>query len=156
MTDTPYIEIAEKLIKEGEGLELMPYTCPAGKLTIGYGRNLEDNGITEDEAAYLLMADINRSHNELIRQFAFIQKMDSVRQAVLADMHYNLGLTRLLTFRKMLNALQHQDYDTAAAELKDSRYFNQTGNRAKRNYCIMKFGRIYTREQAIEYFKDQK
>jgi len=37
-----------------EGLRLKPYHCPAGKLTIGIGRNLEDKGITEKEALMLL------------------------------------------------------------------------------------------------------
>jgi len=33
-------------IIEHEGLKLKPYHCPAGKLTIGVGRNLEDKGIS--------------------------------------------------------------------------------------------------------------
>lgn|SRR5690625_376873 len=154
MIDKPYIQIAEELIKEAEDLELKPYRDTVGKLTIGYGRNLEDSGITEEEAKYLLAQDQIRSHNELTGNFAFFQKMDPVRQAVLADMHMNMGLPRLLTFKKMLTACQFQDWDTAAAELMDSKYFRQTHSRAKRNYMMMKFGRIYTREEAVKFFND--
>ena len=48
-------------IKRHEGLRLKPYLCTAGKLTIGYGRNLETNGISGDEAEYLLKNDIERA-----------------------------------------------------------------------------------------------
>ena len=44
----------ENQLIDHEGLELKPYQCTADKLTIGVGRNIEDRGITEDEARYLL------------------------------------------------------------------------------------------------------
>ena len=50
-------KLANQLIKH-EGLRLTPYRCPAGRLTIGIGRNLEDKGITEKEAVMLLKNDI--------------------------------------------------------------------------------------------------
>jgi len=53
-------QLKEKLIRqlrEHEGLRLPPYHCPAGKLTIGIGRNLGDKGITEKEAVMLLEND---------------------------------------------------------------------------------------------------
>lgn len=154
MTDKPYIRIAEELIKEAEDLGLKPYKDTVGKLTIGYGRNLDDNGITAEEARYLLARDQIRSHNELSGNFAFFQNMDPIRQAVLADMHHNMGLTRLLTFKKMLRACQFEDWDQAAIEIENSKYFQQTRSRAKRNYMMMKFGRIYSREEAVKYFND--
>ena len=43
------ISEAEELLKELEGLYLKPYRCPAGKWTIGYGDNLEANGLTAEE-----------------------------------------------------------------------------------------------------------
>jgi GH24 family phage-related lysozyme (muramidase) len=44
------IHKARELLKELEGLYLTPYQCPAGKWTIGYGHNLEANGLTAEEA----------------------------------------------------------------------------------------------------------
>ena len=41
-----------------EGLKLKPYLCTAGKLTIGVGRNIQDRGITYQEAMMLLENDI--------------------------------------------------------------------------------------------------
>jgi len=50
-----------KLLEFEEGLKLKPYKCPAGKLTIGIGRNLEDRGITEQEAQMLLPPGANNN-----------------------------------------------------------------------------------------------
>ena len=43
-----------------EGLKLRAYLCPAGKITVGVGRNLEDAGISEKEALFLLDNDIEQ------------------------------------------------------------------------------------------------
>ena len=107
-----------------------PYRCPAGKLTLGYGRNIEDRGITDAEAEHLLDSDIIKSTSELTSALRFYSQLDDVRQAVLINMHFNLGLTRLLTFRKTLAAIGQDDYETAAAEMLDSRWARQVGQRA--------------------------
>jgi len=57
-------KLTDQLIKH-EGLRLKPYHCPAGKLTIGVGRNLEDKGITEEEAVMLLENDIQECLKDL-------------------------------------------------------------------------------------------
>ena len=48
------------MLKRHEGLRLKPYQDTIGKLTIGYGRNLDDRGISKEEAEYLLRNDISR------------------------------------------------------------------------------------------------
>ena len=57
-------KIKDQLIQH-EGLKLKPYQCPAGRLTIGVGRNLEDKGITEKEAVMLLENDIQECLEDL-------------------------------------------------------------------------------------------
>ena len=49
--------VTEQIIRH-EGFRNKPYKCTANKLTIGYGRNIEDNGITKTEASVLLKNDI--------------------------------------------------------------------------------------------------
>ena len=107
-----------------------PYRCTAGKLTLGYGRNIEDRGITDAEAEHLLDCDIIKSTSELSSALRFYSQLDDVRQAVLINMHFNLGLGRLLTFRKTLAAIGQGDYKTASAEMLDSRWARQVGSRA--------------------------
>ena len=47
-------------------------------------------------------------------------------------MGFNLGLTRLLKFKKFLAALEKKDYETAAIEMMDSRWAVQVKGRANR------------------------
>lgn len=107
-----------------------PHKCPADKLTIGYGRNIEERGISEDEAEYLLNNDIKLSEFELSKAFNWFDNLTPVRQAVLINMHFNMGLTRLKGFIKALTAIERGDYKTAAAEMLDSKWARQVGKRA--------------------------
>ena len=134
-----YIGLAAELIKKHEGLRLKPYKCTAGKLTIGYGRNLEDNGISAYEADVLLNDDIQNCYAQCIK-FPFWNKLNEVRQAVLLDMCYNLGFARLNGFKKMLKALGRLDYKTAAKEMLDSKWARDVKSRATELAELMKYG----------------
>jgi lysozyme len=56
--------LIDELVRD-EGMRTKPYHCTAGKLTIGVGRNIEEVGITEEEARYLLENDLGRVRDEL-------------------------------------------------------------------------------------------
>lgn len=128
--------LQRELIRD-EGLRLKPYHCTAGKLTIGVGRNIEDNGITEQEALYLLDNDITTSRRELSAYRWFVN-LDVRRQEAVINMHFNLGLPRLLSFKKMIAALEEGRYEQAANEALDSRWATQVGERAVRIAQILK------------------
>ena len=122
--------IAKQMLKRHEGLRLTVYQCTAGKKTIGYGRNLEDRGITEAEAETMLDNDIQSIEQGLVASFDFYKDLDDVRKAVLIDLGFNLGMAGLKGFKKMLKALEQGDYSEAAIQLLDSRYTRQVTNRA--------------------------
>ena len=139
-------EIINRLILH-EGLELKPYKCTAGFLSIGVGRNLITNpltaqekkvvgnlshGITYEMAIYLLRHDIKRVLEECRSCFAFWKHLDAERKYALLDMCFNLGLRRLMGFRKMLDALEIGDYRGAAKECLNSKYAKDVGKRAER------------------------
>jgi len=130
-----------KMIKRNEGLRLTPYRCSAGKLTIGYGRNLEDNGITNYEAEVLLAKDINDAR-ESARLFVseIFKTLSLNRQNALIDMALNLGLPRLSQFVKLKSAIIKGDFDKAAAEMLDSKWAKQVGYRAIDDAELMKKG----------------
>jgi len=131
----------EKLINrvvKHEGLMLKPYKCPAGKLTIGVGRNLEDVGITKEEAMFLLENDLDRCHYECLRSFFWYKDLDVDRQGVIQEMCFNLGLARLKTFKKMLLACEIGNYELAAREMLSSLWARQVGKRAETLANIMK------------------
>lgn len=124
-----------------EALRLYPYRCSADKLTIGVGRNLDDKGISKDEAFYLLESDIADVLEDCGR-LDYFNSLDPARQLVVADMVFNLGLARFLRFVKFNAALAIHDYTLAAHEMKDSRWFTQVGRRAKKLHKIMLEGEL--------------
>lgn len=128
MTSAERDAIRAQLIRH-EGLRLFPYTDTVGKVTIGVGRNLADRGITDAEARHLLDNDINLCLRDL-SDFPWFVRLDAVRQRVFVDLAFNLGITRLRTFVKLLEAATRGDWETAAAELLDSAYAGQVGQRA--------------------------
>lgn len=126
-------------IKTHEGYRRKPYLCPAGKLTIGYGRNIEENGITEAEASFLLDNDIKISEEECRRAFCWFDNLDEIRRGVIVEMHFNMGLKRLKTFKKMLAACEKKDYELAAREMLNSLWAReQVGKRAETLANLMK------------------
>lgn len=153
-----------------EGMKLRPYKCPANKWTIGVGRNLEDvglsrdeqhklfrtsnlnrkeaidgllaRGITEEEALYLLDNDIEKCITD-VKQFSFFENLNPVRQKVIIDMRLNLGFAGLKGFKRMISALEQGDYDKAAEEMKDSKWYSQVGIRGRRLVKMMKTGVDY-------------
>lgn len=131
--------IIDDLIRD-EGLRLKPYRDTAGKLTIGVGRNLDDIGITDAEARVLLANDLQQVWNDLRVDCPWHFKLDAARDAALCNMCFNLGITRLLTFTKMLAALKAGDWQTAHDEALASTWARQVGQRAERIAATFKSG----------------
>lgn len=100
----------------------MPYHCPANKLSIGIGRNLEEKGITQVEALFMLNNDIIQFHNELLKDFPSFNTLDDVRQNVLIEMAFNLGLNGLLKFKSMIKYIEKHDFLNASIEMLDSKW----------------------------------
>lgn len=119
------------LVTLHEDERLKPYRCTAGKMTIGVGRNLDDVGISHEESQYLLSNDLKRVDKELAT-LPWTAQLDDVRYAVLQDMCFNLGLSRLKGFKNFLAAMAKQDWKTASREMIDSRWATQVGRRAYR------------------------
>ena len=132
-------EMKKELIRD-EGLRLKPYRCPAGKLTIGVGRNLEDTGITELEAEMLLAYDIERFGYQLDRAIPWWRRLDDVRQRVLLNMAFNMGVARLMEFKNTLESVKAGKWKDAAAGMLQSRWASQVGARAGRLARMMETG----------------
>lgn len=132
-------ELIDQLI-DHEGMELEVYEDSLGIPTIGIGRNLVDRGITEDEARFLCNNDIDIVERELVAEFPIVAELDSIRQRVLIDMAFNVGVPRLTGFRKMWAAIHCGDYAEAAVEMMDSKWARQVGRRAKRLSSMMETG----------------
>ncbi len=129
-----------KLLITHEGLRLKPYRDSVGKLTIGVGRNLDDVGITEEEALYLLKNDIKRVLDFLKERLPYWNGLTETRKMALVDMCFNLGPGGFLSFKRMLAALERGDYEQAAREMLDSKWARQVGRRAEELAEMMREG----------------
>jgi lysozyme len=122
-------DLKQQLIRH-EGLELLPYKCTAGKLTIGVGRNIEDRGISYDEAMFLLENDLMLYTAELEKSFPVVKDLNDVRVLTLLNMAFNLGITKLRQFKMMWAAIEDNDFEAASQEMLNSKWARDVGNRS--------------------------
>ena len=155
-------DFIKKLVAH-EGLRLEVYQDTLGINTIGIGRNLEDRGITEQElsdldipsiehvytygiteadAVYLATNDVEIVEEELLKAHPCVDSLDSVRQLILMDMAFNMGVPRLCKFKNMWAAIHNEDFTTAAKEMLDSRWANQVKSRATKLAHAMHHGEM--------------
>ena len=134
------IDIAKltEQLKVDEGFRDKVYTCSAGKLTIGYGWNLEDNPISERMAEAKLGEDIGQALAKC-EQWAWFFPLSDVRKRVIVNMVFNIGAGGVARFRRMISAIENGDFKEAALEMQDSRWFDQVGSRAERLCHMMEF-----------------
>ena len=127
-------------LSRDEGRERMPYVDTVGKITIGVGRNLTDRGLSDDEIDYLLQNDIDLVLDEMDSEFPWASRMTPARRRVLANMLFNLGLTKLRKFKNTLAAMERGDYRSAARGMRTSLGAKQVGARADRLARLMEHG----------------
>jgi lysozyme len=156
MTDTAHLVSS---VKGHEGFRAEPYVCPAGRWTVGYGHNLEVNGLTGEQchfllrqgwlhltitregAEYLMGAQLARLERQCETHFDFWHALNDARQNVLVEMAFQLGFDGLRGFRRMLAALRRHDYAGAAREGLDSKWAREDSPaRARRLMRQMEMG----------------
>ena len=126
------------MLARHEGFRAHPYRCTAGKLTIGYGRNIEDRGITEDEANLMLRNDVKIAVTDLTAVFADFGTFPTPAANALIDMMFNLGLPRFREFKNMIAAINGRDWNTAADEMLDSKWHDDVGDRAEELAALLR------------------
>ena len=122
--------IEEQLIRD-EGIRLKPYKDSVGKLTIGVGRNLDDVGISQDEATLMLSNDIAAATRRIQMTLPWAASLDMVRFNVLVNMSFNLGYG-LFQFKQTLAAIEVGNWSAAAVGMLSSKWAMQVGARATR------------------------
>ncbi len=131
--------LVDMLIRHEDEM-LKVYRCPAGKWSIGVGRNLEGKGITVEESRYLLANDIAECEDDL-SGFEWWSGLDGIRKDCLIDMRFNLGPGGFRGFRKMIDAIGVGNYEEAADQMLDSAWAMQVGDRAVELAYMMRTGR---------------
>lgn len=124
MLNPPYsatMSAIEAGIAIDEGYRSTPYRCSAGKLTIGYGYNL-DAGMPEDEALVLMRYRLAKIHGALAKRLPWYLDASPRRQRALLNMAYQMGVDGLLAFKKMLAACAAGDWPAAVAHALNSKW----------------------------------
>lgn len=134
----------EKMFIYDEGLRLDTYSCTAGKMTIGIGRNIEDNpipgksieylhqhGITKAQALELLHQDLaNRC--AIARQYSWFRGLNEARQAVILNILYirPASLKEWAKYKpELVKALDAYQFREAARLMKELKIAKQLKNR---------------------------
>lgn len=144
--------ISFKIISFEEGFKSKPYYCSENFPTVGIGRRIGNKGealpnltvsLSDEEGLLHRWID---SATSTIQKYPSIysawQKMNDARKAVLLSMIYQLGINGTINFKKFLVASANSDWNSAHAEMLDSKAARQTPNRFKRQSKVMLTGSI--------------
>jgi len=129
MFDNPTM-LAE--LTRDEGIRNYPYVDTTGNITIGVGRNLSADGLSNPEVAMLLADDLALTVAALDAKLPWWTSLDDVRQRVLVNMCFNLGIGKLLSFVHFLAAVKAANWPLAVAQMQNSLWAKQVGVRAVR------------------------
>ncbi len=113
-----------------EGLRLKPYVDTAGKVSIGVGRNLTDDGISSREAMDLLDHDLDEAITDLAGRYAWFVALDAVRQRAIVDFRFNVGARGLSDWPHFLGFMALRQYADAASQLRGTPWAQEVGTRA--------------------------
>ncbi len=127
-----YLDIATAQLRIDEGVRLKPYKDSVGKTTIGCGRNLTDDGISEAEMETMLANDVNHAAIVAASTFNFDDTISDERKAALVNLAFNLGEEKLATFTTFIGLVLARDWPGAADDLIQTRYATEVGPRAQR------------------------
>jgi len=135
-----YLEICQSQLPIDEGVRTKPYRDTVGKLTCGVGRNLDDVGLRPDEIDLMLRNDIAVADKDARSLVPSFDSLSEPRKAVLCNMAFNLGRTRLSGFVNFLGAIADQQWAEAESAMLNSKWALQVGKRAVRLAKMMREG----------------
>lgn len=131
-------------VKGREGLRLKMYLDPLGIPTIGWGHNLRDKPISRRAAQVIFEDDRADAKRDLLQLLPWVTQLDSVRQAALLDMMFNMGATTLRQFNVepdgSLPRIRRGEYLQAGLQLRQSRWYRQVGYRGERIVRMIETG----------------
>lgn len=127
-----------KQLASDEGFSGVPYKCTAGRVTIGYGFNLEAWPLTPEECLPILKSRADRVKADIANRLGCFYRIPEAAQDVLVNMAYQMGVSGLLGFRRFLRALEAGKYEDAYHEGLQSAWAQQTPARARRLMDIIR------------------
>jgi lysozyme len=135
-------------LRRDEGVRYVEYPDSKGIPTTGVGHNLRISPLpagwtyplSDDRVDQLLTGDLGDTFAQLNASLSWWTTLDDVRQRVIANMCFNMGISDLLDFHNTLAAMQCGSYAIAAAGMKASKWYGEVGARAARLCSAMETG----------------
>ena len=110
-------------------------TCGIGHLIVEgdeeYGQEVGTT-VSEERVAELFESDVQVTLDECERLYSGFSELPEEVQHILANMMFNMGRPRLSGFKKFNAAVAAGEWEEAAEEMIDSRWYRQVTNRADR------------------------
>ena len=135
-----YRDIVKAQLRVDEGVRYLPYQDTAGVLTIGIGHNLRDVPLSEQAVAVIFSDDLAAAEIAARRLVPNFDALTDNRKAVVLNMAFNLGYTKLSSFKATLSYIVTGQWDKAAAGMRASLWARQVGDRAERLAVLMEKG----------------
>lgn len=127
---------------DATGRPITPGTVCHGHPTIGVGRALDVHGLSDAEVAFLLGNDIDECAAQVQKALPWWSNLDPIRQRVLVEMAFNMGIGNLLEFKHTLEFVRLGNYPAAADGMLNSLWAKQVGARATRLSVMMRTGAL--------------
>ena len=118
-------------IKQHEGYVGIVYKDSLGIDTIGYGFAIKDLELDEDICDIILERKLRALSDSIHLKFSWFKYMPPEIQDIVTEMCYQLGVGGFSRFKKTIAYLQNKQFKEASVEMLDSRWAEQTPNRAK-------------------------
>ena len=129
-------------LKVDEGVKYEIYLDHLGLPTCGIGHLIKDSDpeyelevgteIGEERVYELFNEDIEVTIDECKKLYYDFDKLPQEAQHIIANMMFNMGRPRLSRFHKMKRAVDNREWEEAANQMKDSKWYKQVTNRAER------------------------
>jgi lysozyme len=135
-------------LRRDEGVRYVVYKDTKGIDTVGVGHNLQAKPLpagwkyplNDVQVNSLLDDDLEDVFHDLDRNLPWWRDLNDVRQRVIANLCFNMGITRLLGFVRALTAARQGKYGASADELLNSTWAGQVKGRATRLADMMRKG----------------
>lgn len=131
----PKVKDIESQLREDEGEVLHAYKDSEGYLTIGIGTLIDKRkggGLLPEESAFIFQNRMRILKDRIRKALPWFDELDVVRQGVLLNMAFQMGVDGLLKFKNTLRHVQARQWTAASVGMLDSLWAKQTPERAER------------------------
>lgn len=129
-------------IEADEGCKYEIYKDHLGYLTFGIGHLIKESdpehgqeegtAVSEERVAKAFQEDIDQVLADCDKLYSDYEELPEEVRLIIANMMFNLGYPRLSAFKGMKAGVDARDWNKAADEMVDSRWYKQVPNRAER------------------------